>query len=1268
MEKAAYIPLAAFIINITIASRFLGRFNPVSGTKRYVFIVLCVLTAEACDFLLLHNVSGGSAPFALDILRTLALMSVPVLQALLVSDLTPSGERVKVVCVTAFGVISFVIFLAGSLIKVFDMSLLIIIAWAGSVFPAVIFTFFFIGIYFSRFSLSDEKPIGLFILPFIVLIFIGIIYPVLHVYYDSFQFTVSTSMVLYIFSLSYLFPVDRWAAHSIYHINEIIENLDQAIVLMDGNDSIVKINEKAAALLGTGPGINLREMRSDVPQDIFSFNHSGKKEIYLRRNEGDVTIEIKMRPLRSTDGMNGKLIILKDVTDIREQENELRMYLDEMTSMRTRSLEKMNEKLNIEMDARREALSALEESEKRFRNFFMNAGSGMSMADIKGRFFMVNNTLCSMLGYSADELVGMAIGDIIFHEDREPDGDETGPVFRSGFDTLKYEKRCQHRLGQVIWGFITITLLRNGSGEPESFIMQIEDITENKVMETLLSESESKYRMVADNVMDNIWILEYPTLRFIYTTPSIEKIMGYSPREMLEIRLQDLIPSESMEVVNAVILEELEKEKDPLVDRDRSRTLVIEQIHKNGSTVWVEITASFLRYKDGAIQGILGITRDISDRKKAEAVLQEKTSKIKNLLDHAGQGFLSFGSDLMIENEYSYECNNIFHRGIANISFNTLLYPDDSIQQSIIKSMLEEIFRVDDKERIDIYLTLLPEEIQIQESYYEIQYRCMNTLNPLDEKKLMVIMTDITEKKNLENQIEDERDILRMVVRAVTDYGDFIDTINSFREFDTVTVPHILSSGNFSEDILFELSRKIHTFKGTFSQLDMINVVRNIHDFEDKLLRLSRNTAGLTVEEIRNFFDVNMTEWLSVDIEDMKKILGNRFMDRKKVLPVDPTDLMEIEHEMLSLLSPIENRQLIPKLRNLRFSSLADLMKVYSRYVHRLSEKFCKPVLYRITGGDDIFVDPAEYHDFIATLVHIFRNTMDHGIETMDERLEAGKPESGMIECILKRYGNYCFLEIKDDGRGVCVDRVREKVIKKGLVNAATGKSVSDEEIMQFIFEDNVSTRETLSEISGMGMGLAAVKKELELMGGEVRVESKKKQGASFFFKIPIRENIEPPVVTMSDVMDPVLKRAREFMREEMEITVNEDTEFLIIQDDEVRLYEISVLMNIKGILKGMFVMSFDLAISRYLTDRFFLGEFSEKEEIRYLMDTMAEISNTILGNSIHIFSDINDFITIEAPVALYNVRPLVRYTGSNIWANSIKTEKGNYSISFLFL
>ncbi|MGD0280314.1 MAG: diguanylate cyclase, partial [Smithella sp.] len=160
----------------------------------------------------------------------------------------------------------------------------------------------------------------------------------------------------------------------------------------------------------------------------------------------------------------------------------------------------------------------------------------------------------------------------------------------------------------------------------ESIAANIGEALLRKDAEKALAESEERYRFLTDHTADHIWTMDL-SLRFIYSSPAVMKILGYTVSEFLELAIDQFFTAESFAMAEKLLAEELETDKDPSADPNRIRTLQTEHCHKNGHMVWLESSLTFIRDASMRPTGILGVSRDITERKKAE-------EQIKHLATH----------------------------------------------------------------------------------------------------------------------------------------------------------------------------------------------------------------------------------------------------------------------------------------------------------------------------------------------------------------------------------------------------------------------------------------------------------------------------------------------------------------------------------------------------------------------------------------------------------------------------------------------------------
>ncbi len=163
---------------------------------------------------------------------------------------------------------------------------------------------------------------------------------------------------------------------------------------------------------------------------------------------------------------------------------------------------------------------------------------------------------------------------------------------------------------------------------PIELIGTVQDITENTHAENKLKESESKFKFLAENMGDIVWTLDMD-LNATYVSPSVEKILGYTVEERKKQKMEDMVTPKTFERVMAMFVKELEREKLPGVDLDRSVNTEVEYFHKNGSIVWMENTVKAIRDEFNAIVGMYGVSHDITERK----LFMNKLKGINNTLE-----------------------------------------------------------------------------------------------------------------------------------------------------------------------------------------------------------------------------------------------------------------------------------------------------------------------------------------------------------------------------------------------------------------------------------------------------------------------------------------------------------------------------------------------------------------------------------------------------------------------------------------------------------
>lgn len=193
--------------------------------------------------------------------------------------------------------------------------------------------------------------------------------------------------------------------------------------------------------------------------------------------------------------------------------------------------------------------------------------------------------------------------------------------------------------------------------------------------------------------------------------------------------------------------------------------------------------------------------------------------------------------------------------------------------------------------------------------------------------------------------------------------------------------------------------------------------------------------------------------------------------------------------------------------RELRMVSIAVLFDRYPVAVRRISRELGREVTLRC-HGEAVEADRDVLEALDAPLLHLVHNALDHGIEAPEARRAAGKPPVGTLTLRARLSSDTLHVEIADDGAGVDIERVRRLIIDRGIFDAATARSLSEQQVLQCLFLPGVSTRTEVTAFSGRGVGLDVVQKTVRNLGGSVEIQSKRGVGTTFRIAVPIRAAI----------------------------------------------------------------------------------------------------------------------------------------------------------------
>ena len=217
---------------------------------------------------------------------------------------------------------------------------------------------------------------------------------------------------------------------------------------------------------------------------------------------------------------------------------------------------------------------------------------------------------------------------------------------------------------------------------------------------------------------------------------------------------------------------------------------------------------------------------------------------------------------------------------------------------------------------------------------------------------------------------------------------------------------------------------------------------------------------------------------------------------------VNHNELNETVERMSRTMGDLQNIVL-----TMRMVPVETVFNRFPKMVRQLSRDLNKKINLEIIGADTE-LDRTVIDEIGDPLVHLIRNSVDHGIESTEARRAKGKPEEGTVQLRAYHSGNYVFIEIEDDGAGINRDKVLQKAIAKGVVTAEQAGTLSDKQINELILAPGFSTADVISDISGRGVGLDVVKTTIESLGGNISIDSTENVGSVFSIQLPLTLSI----------------------------------------------------------------------------------------------------------------------------------------------------------------
>ena len=456
------------------------------------------------------------------------------------------------------------------------------------------------------------------------------------------------------------------------------------------------------------------------------------------------------------------------------------------------------------------------------------------------------------------------------------------------------------------------------------------------------------------------------------------------------------------------------------------------------------------------------------------AALQKRNQAMRLVLDNVEQGLATIELDGTTARERSRKFDDWFGGSDEQASFADQLARGNSLLCESLKVGWEQV--TDGFLPLEAAIEQMPRQIEVEGRRYDLSYKAIVEQDALRGALLMV--SDVTREAERMRRDAEQRELINVFERFMRDRVGF----SEFFDECAALVNQVVAAENGKPQLVM---RALHTLKGSCSIFGVESVAAVAHRLESAIVE-----SGLPPSVEQSAELVNA--WTS---------FGNHVL-RLSGKQTEP--LLEVTHEELHELEAATHLRaphakiaiLLARLKYER--GIARLQRV-AEQAKSLGQRLGKGELnVQVEAGPDVRFRSELWAPFWSAFVHLLRNAVDHGIETAEARVAAGKPERATLKLLAQSDAELLTLEISDDGRGIDWAKIAEKARERGL------PSSSEKDLVDALFCDGLSTADAVTEVSGRGVGMSAVRDAARLLGGVVTVTSTPGSGTTVRFRFPI--------------------------------------------------------------------------------------------------------------------------------------------------------------------
>jgi HAMP domain-containing protein/HPt (histidine-containing phosphotransfer) domain-containing protein len=488
-----------------------------------------------------------------------------------------------------------------------------------------------------------------------------------------------------------------------------------------------------------------------------------------------------------------------------------------------------------------------------------------------------------------------------------------------------------------------------------------------------------------------------------------------------------------------------------------------------------------------------------------EQRIAERTWELQGLLDNMDEGLFTINGEGVIDPRSSAATPRMLGELAPQTNFIARLSEDEEARGTMRATFglaLSGNLLLD----WDDMVANLPRELQGQGgAWLRARYRPVYDMAGEKIERVMVILQDVTQEKLLQADIDRNRDRQTMVVQILQNRESFDLFYADSEKLLKQGAAAVAGMELIRRSVVDELFRTMHTIKGTAGVFGLREVATRAHAVEDTLRDLNkrrdeswtpaeREALAAGIEDVRRLLDEGRAGFLALIGEE----------EGETSFTLSESRLEDIMADAIAQVPASAAEAVRTALGRIRRIPTGRLLRKYKSLVEATAARLGKQAQFVLVdeGGTDI--PPELFRQIDPTFLHIIRNALDHGIEDVDGRMEAGKEPLATITCASTRRDGGIVFNISDDGRGIDLRRVREIGLQRGFIRPERVESMSREDILRLLFLPSFSSKETVTDLSGRGVGLDVVRTDVERLHGRVRLVTRRGRGTTFQLYYPL--------------------------------------------------------------------------------------------------------------------------------------------------------------------